>query len=361
MDLERLIHEVSQLFMKVKTRMVRKGNNFILAAVLLLIMVFALVGCSSPSGMESQATLDGKDTPTPVDITGDDSASTPSAPGGGEDVTVIPTPTPDEVRVSQTLEPTALSPRATFDPNTWQDFPVIPVVSEGAREIYRRGLSLGNNPHTFAKVGDCQNVPSMFLSIFDHEGFYSLGEDQAHLEELIEWFEGSYSRESEAVRRGFNAASVVSPLWANPVSCEAGETPLDCELRLHQPSIALVSLETWWEGDPDNYEKYVRDILETLIENGTLPILATKADNLEGDHRINIILARLAYEYDIPLWNFWRAIQSLPNHGLMEDGFHLTFAENHFDDPEAMLAAWPWRNLTALQSLAAVWQGVSAP
>jgi hypothetical protein len=122
-----------------------------------------------------------------------------------------------------------------------------------------------------------------------------------------------------------------------------------------------VSLETWWEGNPEKYEQYVREILETLIDRGILPVLATKADNLEGDHRINIILTRLAYEYDIPLWNFWRAIQPLPNQGLMEDGFHLTFAENHFDDPEAMRAAWPWRNLTALQVLNSVWQGVSAP
>jgi len=64
-----------------------------------------------------------------------------------------------------------------------------------------------------------------------------------------------------------------------------------------------VSLETWWAGDPANYERYVRQILEGLIDEGVLPILATKADNLEGDHRINEILARLAHEYQIPLWN----------------------------------------------------------
>jgi hypothetical protein len=324
-------------------------------------MVFVLVGCSSPAGTGSQASSEGDNVNDAAVSTPGATASPSSSDGSGSDDIAVSTASAAEEEVLETLESASPTPTAIFDPSTWQDLPVIPVVSEGAREIYRHGLNKGNNPHAFAKVGDCQNVPSMFLSIFDHEGFYTLDEDQVFLEELIDWFEGSYSRESEAVRRGFNAASVVSPLWANPESCEAGETPLDCELRLHQPSLAIVSLETWWEGDPENYEKYVRDILETLIENGTLPILATKADNLEGDHRINIILARLAYEYDIPLWNFWRAIQPLPNQGLMEDGFHLTFGENHFDDPEAMLAAWPWRNLTALQVLDAVWRGVSAP
>lgn len=343
--------------------MVNKRNWFshITLSVSIGIMVFVLAGCTSPTGKDPQASLEGLSSTTPAEISEDPFKSTTVETEGGGTLTVVSSPSPDQVEESGEVERSTPAPIATFDPNKWQDLPVIPVVSEGAREIYIHGLSLGNDPHAFAKVGDCQNVPSMFLSIFEHEEFYSLREEDARLEETIQWFEGSFSRESEAVRRGFNAASVVSPLWADPASCDPGETPLDCEIRLHQPSIALVSLETWWEGDPDKYEQYVREILETLIDRGILPVLATKADNLEGDHRINKILVRLAYEYDIPLWNYWRAIQSLPNQGLMEDGFHLTFAENHFDDPEAMMAAWPWRNLTALQVLNSVWQGVSAP
>jgi len=251
------------------------------------------------------------------------------------------------------------APRSTLAPGDWMIMPVIPSVSERAREIYQAGLAKGNDPHAFAKVGDCQNVPSMFLSIFEYGNYYSLGSEYEDLQGTIDWFAGSFSRESEAVRRGFNAASVVSPVWADPDACDPGETPLDCELRLHRPSIAIVSLETWWAGKPENYERYVRQILESLINQGVLPILATKADNQEGNHRINEILAGLAHEYDIPLWNFWRAIQPLPGHGLMEDGFHLTFAPNLFDDPQMMKSAWPWRNLTALQALTAVLQGVS--
>ena len=343
--------------------MVKKRTWFsqITLPVSIGILVLVLTGCTSSTWTDPQGSLEGESSATPVVITEIPSKNATVENGGGGTPTVVPSSNPDQVAESDELGRSTPTPTATFDPSKWQDLPVIPVVSDGAREIYIHGLSLGNNPRAFAKVGDCQNVPSMFLSIFEHEGFYSLREEQVHLEELIEWFDGSFSRESEAVRRGFNAASVVSPLWANPESCDPGETPLECEIRLHHPSIALVSLETWWEGDPEKYEQYVREILETLIDRGILPVLATKADNLEGDHRINQILARLAYEYDIPLWNFWRAIQPLPNHGLMEDGFHLTFAENHFDDPEAMMAAWPWRNLTALQVLNSVWQGVSAP
>jgi hypothetical protein len=103
----------------------------------------------------------------------------------------------------------------------------------------------------------------------------------------------------------------------------------------------------------------MRVILDTLIANGVVPILATKADNLEGDHSLNATIARLAYTYDLPLWNFWRIVQPLPEHGLQPDGSHLTWAANFFDDPVRMQAAWPWRNLTALQTLEVVWRSVS--
>jgi hypothetical protein len=233
------------------------------------------------------------------------------------------------------------------------NWPVVPDLTDTAIEIYRRGLANGNDPRRFSKVGDCQNVPSMFLSIFDHEGYFSLGEYD-YLQPTIDYFDGSFSRESQAVRRGFNAASIVSPFWADPEMCESGETPLECEFRLYRPSIAIISLETWWDSAPENYEKYVRQIIEDTIAHDVVPILSTKADNLEGDYQINYILASLAVEYDIPLWNFWAAVQPLPNHGLMDDGFHLTWATNYFDDERKMRNAWPWRNLTALQVLDAV-------
>ena len=70
-------------------------------------------------------------------------------------------------------------------------------------------------------------------------------------------------------------------------------------------------------------------------------------------------IAQIAYEYEIPMWNFWAAVQPLPHHGLSGDGFHLTFSRNFFDDHNRMKSAWPWRNLTALQTLDAVHKALS--
>ncbi len=259
-----------------------------------------------------------------------------------------------------TLSPALAQDETDENPDWWQELPVIPVVSDTAREIYQRGIEMGNNPNAFAKVGDCQNVHSFFLGVFDKPDEYELGEEYAYLQATIDHFAGSFERGSEAVDNGFNVASVLSPLWSDPNQCEVGENPNECENRLHNPSIAIISMETWWSGeDPQIYEDYLSEIVEYWISEGVVPILATKADNLEGDHGINRAIANVARRYDVPLWNFWLAVQDLPNGGLTEDGFHLTFARNFFNDPERLKRGWVMRNLTALQALDAVWRGVS--
>lgn len=237
--------------------------------------------------------------------------------------------------------------------------PVIPTISQTARDIYQRGLALGNNPNAFSKIGDCQSVVPYFLAAFDY-GNYNLGPYGA-LQETLDHFSGSWARESIATNRGFNVATVFVPLWADPERCLRNESPLACELRLNHPSFAIITMETWWGGDASGYESYMRRIIEYAIARGTVPILGTKADNIEGNGAINGVIVKLAQEYDIPLWNFWAAVQPLPNHGLHPDGFHLTWERNYYDNAANLQLAWPIRNLTAAQSIEAVWRGVTAP
>ncbi len=259
-------------------------------------------------------------------------------------------------------EAAAATPRPTLAPDEWKQLPVIPVVSEAMKEVYQRGLAMGRNPHAFSKVGDCQTSTDFYLVDFDYEDRYRLGE-YAYLQETIDYYAGSFSRTSLAMRDGYNVAAILTPLRADPEHCESGETPIACEFRLNNPSVALISLETNFSGRPaDDYGKYMRQIVEYSLEQGVVPILATKGDNLEGDHSINAEIAEIAIEYDIPLWNFWAALQPLPNHGHsteLNDGFHLSFSRNFFDVEKNMLSGWPWRNLTALQALDAVRKALS--
>jgi hypothetical protein len=56
--------------------------------------------------------------------------------------------------------------------------------------------------------------------------------------------------------------------------------------------------------------------VDRALETGALPILATKADNVEEDWKLNQTIAQVAYDYDLPLVNVWRSVQDLPGRGI---------------------------------------------
>lgn len=238
-----------------------------------------------------------------------------------------------------------------FYGRTWQDLPVIPAFSDTARAILAAGIEAGHDPHAFSKVGDCDTSTSWYLSDYDAGPvFYDLG-PYGSLQPVIDYFAGSFGRISLAATPGFSAASVLSTFWTNPELCEYGELPLNCEYRLHDPLTVLISLGTNDGYNPPTFKDNLREIITITLEQQRLPILMLKADNVEGNFGINQDIADLAAEYDLPVWNFWAAVQHLPNGGLQEDGIHLTYYSNYFSDPNSFQTAWAYRNLTALQVL----------
>ena len=315
-----------------------------------LLLILLITACSPGQASTQNSSLSTE--PTGV---AQDALPTPIQTGTAP---VIESPLPP---VTAPALPTATAaPKPPLEEGAWKDMPAVPTeISDTMREVYARGLAMGNDPQRFSIIGDCQNVSSYFLAVFEKPGEFSLGEEYAYLQPTIDYYKGSFSRQSLAVKGGFNVAAILSPLRADPKSCNPNESPLDCELRTWRPSVVFVSMETWWSEKPaEVYDKHMRQVIERILETGAVPIIATKADNLEGDHSINATIAQIAYDYDIPLWNYWAAIQPLPNHGLSSDNFHLTFARNFFDDPVRMRSAWPWRNLTALQALDVVRRGL---
>lgn len=126
---------------------------------------------------------------------------------------------------------------------------------------------------------------------------------------------------------------------------------MECELRTTRPTFVLISLEFPFNGrTADLYEQYLRRIIEYSMAQGVVPILATKADNVEKDNSINLTVAKLAYEYDLPLWNWWAAAQPLADHGIdpYRDSFHISEQ------------AWEERSKTFLQVLDHLWKQANA-
>lgn len=234
---------------------------------------------------------------------------------------------------------------------TWQNLPVLPEFNDHARKILWLGIKNGHDPHAFSKVGDCDTSTSWYLSDYDRDQvYYDLG-DYESLRPVLDFFHGSFSRLSLAATPGFSAASVLSTFWLNYDFCHYDELPLTCEYRIHNPLVVLISLGTNDGYNPPVFKENMRQIIEMTLAENRLPVLMLKADNVEKNFSINQDIADLAEEYDLPVWNFWAAIQHLENHGLQSDGIHLTFYSNYFSHPKTWETAWAYRNLTALQVL----------
>ncbi len=286
-------------------------------------------------------------TPGPSAISLAFSATNTPAIASSPTATLTATSTP-----KPTTTPTS-TPDVRPDPNTWADWPVIPTLSARSKEIFQsRSAAI---TYKFSTVGDCQSEPAVFMGIYTMDWYNPrvLLADQPELWQTIELFRDSFQHDSLAVRDGLSAPSALDPLWADPDSCEAGESPLECELRMYQPIFVFVNLGTVWRADASTakYEEYLRQIIEIVISHGAIPILSTKADNVERDWSINKRTVRVAYDYDIPLVNFWRAARSLPDHGLDPERGNLYMTTQ----------AWDLRNYIALKTLDGLWRSLGTP
>ena len=105
---------------------------------------------------------------------------------------VIETRTPpSEGETDEGIAGSDPTPDLHLDPADWQNWPIIPEISTNGLAIYKEGISMGNDPTHFSKVGDCQNVVSFFLGDFDN-GWYRLGDQYEDLQEVIDYYEGSW-------------------------------------------------------------------------------------------------------------------------------------------------------------------------
>ena len=260
-----------------------------------------------------------------------------------------PTTLPTMTSTTPTVTP--LPDALSLDPLDWEHWPIIPIVPQRAREIYLLGQSLGNDPHAFSILGDCQSEPDFFMGVYETDpGTLALLPQD--LQQTVAWFNGSFNRLSPTVRSGTTTAALLWPVWhENKYTCTIYESPLQCELRIHKPSFAIIHVGTHYES---RNQTYMRSILDQLFAAGVVPILASKADNRELDDHVNSDDAQLAVEYNIPFWNFWAAVDGLPNRGLFTKPDEVFLGDIYLTDQAAAI-----HRLSALQALDTVWRAVA--
>lgn len=214
------------------------------------------------------------------------------------------------------------------------------------KALFQAALKAGRDPRIFTVAGDSNAawgiVPGLLAG-----GQVNFATRNPSLRGVIARFDEALARQSVAVGGGFRAADMFDPAFAQkPSTCAPDEGVYVCELRQSNASIVFIQLGTGDRFVWRDYEATLRRMIDTAIAAKTLPILFTKADEMEQYQGgapmgyINDVVRKLATEYQVPWVDFFEATRPLPTipnpklpdrpfvqHGLHDEWgyyFHLT-------------------------------------
>lgn len=277
-----------------------------------------------------------------------------------------PTPVPSTAQASipPTTQPT---PSPTYMPPT---VPIISGITSHTREIFLAGQSMGNRPNVFAKVGDSITAAPAFLYGIG-EGRYVL-HSYAYLEPAILFFSSepigevnSFNNDSLAAMGGWTSVSILDPTNAASHHFCTYNTPLECEYERIRPSIAIIMIGTN-ESETNLasglYQQNLNRMIEISIDMGVIPVLTTIPRNTYRDPRpYNSVIASTAQTHDVPLLDYWAAMEALPNRGLSEDNIHPSAppdGNTSIFSTDGLTYGYTMRNLVTMQMLDALWRQV---
>jgi lysophospholipase L1-like esterase len=271
--------------------------------------------------------------------------------------------------------------------------PVVPTISWSTKAhleaVFNLGLQLGNRPDVFAKVGDSithlpyflNDLGSVFYNPYDPnvagaytslastvlyfraqplDGTVNMVPYTVEAAQQLPQMNGvnSFNRNSLAAQGGWLTENLVDP---------AEGFPIGSELAVIKPSFALIMIGTNDSAidfnagvTPDGYQARLTEIANYCLSQGVIPILSTLPDvtffggTLEAHTMLyNQIISEVASSLDVPLWNYWLAMQPLPYWGLTSDGVHpdtSPLGSANFTSI-GLVGGFNVRNLTALEVL----------
>ncbi|MBI5958379.1 MAG: SH3 domain-containing protein [Chloroflexi bacterium] len=248
---------------------------------------------------------------------------------------------------------------------------------DNVRNIYANGLALPSpvNPGVFSVVGDAP--PSAFLAEFaDGVGDFGALDDAGELNDLVFYYTsailppGGNSFQSGGAfgtNPDWRAGDLLDPVRADPGWC-AGQTPLDCELTVNRPAVVFVVIgrnDVLNNTPMDQFSAQIEAITQAIIAQGGIPVLTTipgSQDAYPSLQAYNTAIARVADDYDVPLLNIWRRINSSAPSGV-DGNLQLTWSGvgDVLNDAELNTYGIPNRNLVALRILQRIRTSVPIP
>jgi hypothetical protein len=233
--------------------------------------------------------------------------------------------------VANAVTKVALPAKGRKKPTLWPAW--VPSITPQQRAIWQNSVKAGKALNMFTIAGDCNSQPPVFLQRLAG-GQFDASTLEPRLKAVVQRFAPSFGRVSLAAQGGFGSHSMMDPMWADGALCGTSQGPFACELWVSRAGIVFISLGTQEQYSWQDFEKYFRPMVEHALNKGVLPVLMTKADDIEvassaPSGYINSVIRKLAADYNVPLLDFWAATRDLPNNGLIDEGdkdFHLSYA-----------------------------------
>ncbi len=243
------------------------------------------------------------------------------------------------------------------------------LTSERTRWLFERGRDFGLRADVFTTIGDSNTTNGDFLQPLGMGAdTYCTWGDYDYLHATVAYFStaptdeesNSFVHHSATAQKGFSSAAVLDPFWATG-SCRGGKSPLACEYRTIQPSVAIIMLGGIDVSDltTADYAANMQTIVTTSIQKGVIPVLTTfvvapdRGSVYERSLEFNLALLDIATAEGTPLINLWAAAQTLPDDGIGPDHTHLKAQVGSycdFDGAQNRLGG-TLRNLLTLQAL----------
>jgi len=249
---------------------------------------------------------------------------------------------------------------------------IIPVIDSSMlahlTAIHEEGLRLGNQDSAFSKVGDSITASGSFLTELGSSA-YDLGDPallggHAELAPTIAYYR-SVSVDSSGNSSFDHTSLAAAGGWMSQTLLTGfpGGSPLTRELAATRPAIALIMIGTndaIAGTDPALFRFNLTLIADTALSMGVIPVLSTIPDStlLGGIFEprvlaLNQVIADVAAQLQVPLWNYWLATHPLPGEGVDALGVHPSqspLGSGVFTDV-GLLSGYNVRNFTGLEVL----------
>jgi hypothetical protein len=234
-------------------------------------------------------------------------------------------------------------------PKKTAPFPAwVPKITPAQRAIWQRSSSQGKDVSMFTVIGDCNSQPPVYVQRVA-TGEFDSSRVEPRLQAVVQRFSDAFGRISLAAKGGFGTANMLDPTWADGALCGVKQGPFECEVWVSRASVVFIELGTGDQLTWQDFEKNYRPLVRLTLDKGALPVLVTKADDIETSTGaqpgfINAIVRKTAAEFGVPLYDFHAATRTLPNLGLIDEGdkdFHLNAAgiDRHLEGTLQTLAA----------------------